>query len=859
MSKSRLPSRPGKRALPALDSVRVPPAFEPIFLRAQDYVRRYFADRVESPEHSTISISGERYVLVRAASMSVEFFDLVTSLYRDEGAENARAVASNLLFDLAHALGRADARSFQKKMGVSDPLDKLSAGPIHFAFAGWAFVDILPESRPSPDQNYFLVYDHPFSFESDAWVTRGRASDVPVCIMNAGYSSGWCEESFGLPLVAAEVECLAAGDPRCRFVMAPPGRIEEHLARLTGIPGTALPRAGATRVKVPEFFQRKRLEDEVRRHQENLERRVEDRTAELLRTNELLRDEIGERKRTEQQLRLLGSAVEHADEGIVILRKGGPDGAGPRIAFVNDGFYRTTGLTSEEVVGRTLRVLEIEPADRLAEEALQRSLASARPYRGEMSARRKGGAPYALELHAMPVEDVVEGVTHWIAILRDVSERRAQVAALEHQALHDALTDLPNRVLLRDRLEQALLAAGRSGTAVALFFMDLDRFKEVNDTFGHHSGDQLLRQVGTRLKQELRASDSIARLGGDEFGVLLPLLDGSDAAVQTARKILRALEQPFLVEGQSLDIGASVGIALFPEHGSDAAALMKHADVAMYVAKRSGGGYAVYDAVEDPRDGGLALLGELKQALERSQIVLAYQPLVRLDGTGVERMEALACWEHPRLGRLPPERFASLSDQSGLASAFTAHVLALASRQCRAWHEEGVALGVSVNVAARSLSDPQLAERVAGILSAERLEARWLTLEIADGGTPSGNVAVPSPLRDLRAAGVTLSLDGFGARSASLSQLRHVPAGELKVDASLVRELARSGEGDAIVRSVVELGHRLGCRVAAAGVEDEATWSRLAALGCDLAQGDLLSPPLAAADVAAWVRGRSGV
>ncbi|MEO6327048.1 MAG: V4R domain-containing protein, partial [Thermoanaerobaculia bacterium] len=214
-----------------LDSVSVPPQFEPIFLKAQDYVRRYFADRVEKPEHSTISISGERYILVRAASMSVEFFDLVMSLYRDKETESAREVANNILFDLAHALGRADARSFGQKMGVQDPLEKLSAGPIHFAFAGWAFVKILPESSPSPDDDYFLIYDHPFSFESDAWLTRGRKSSAPVCIMNSGYSSGWCQESFGFSLVATEIECLAAGGEHCRFIMAPPSRIEGHLRR----------------------------------------------------------------------------------------------------------------------------------------------------------------------------------------------------------------------------------------------------------------------------------------------------------------------------------------------------------------------------------------------------------------------------------------------------------------------------------------------------------------------------------------------------------------------------------------------------------------------------------------------------
>jgi two-component system cell cycle sensor histidine kinase/response regulator CckA len=285
-----------------LRTVRVPEQMEPLFLRAQEYVSRYFSDRVHDPEHGTFSISGERYIQMRAAAMSVEFFDLVMSLYQDQGEDQARSVAKNLLFDIAHSIGRADARAYERNMGVTDPIEKLSAGPIHFSYSGWAFVDILPESRPAPDESYFLVYDHPYSFESDSWLRKGRTSPVPVCIMNAGYSSGWCEESFGLPLVAAEVECLAAGGQRCRFIMAPPSRIEEHLReRSRGGQQDAVPvGSGAARVSVPEFFQRKRMEDELRQSHETLERRVQERTAELVAANEQLRREVAERRRAEE-------------------------------------------------------------------------------------------------------------------------------------------------------------------------------------------------------------------------------------------------------------------------------------------------------------------------------------------------------------------------------------------------------------------------------------------------------------------------------------------------------------------------------------------------------------------------------
>ncbi len=302
-SKSRRTRAPTRHASPnasRLRTVKVPGPIEPLFLKAQDYVARYFSKKVENPELGTISISGERYILLRAASMSVEFFDLVTSLYQDKGEGEARSVASNLLFDMAHAIGKADAKSFHGKMGVTEPIEKLSAGPIHFSFSGWAFVDISPESHPTPDNDYFLIYDHPFSFESDTWLRRGRKTAFPVCIMNAGYSSGWCEESFGLPLVAVEIECLAAGGAHCRFIMAPPSRIEAHLTRYKRAHAGTGPRRKTSPVSIPEFFQRKRLEDELQQSHESLESRVRERTAALTESNELLRKEVAERKRAEE-------------------------------------------------------------------------------------------------------------------------------------------------------------------------------------------------------------------------------------------------------------------------------------------------------------------------------------------------------------------------------------------------------------------------------------------------------------------------------------------------------------------------------------------------------------------------------
>jgi two-component system sensor histidine kinase/response regulator len=282
-------------------SVKVPKEFEPIFEKAQEYVSKYFKEKIEDPSKGTIEIFGERYILIRAASMSVDFFETVKNLYRDKGDEEALNVARSLLFDIAHAIGKTDAKNFHKKMGLKNPIERLSAGPVHFSHSGWAFVDIFPESRPSPDENYFLIYDHPFSFESDAWMKAGRKSDFPVCVMNAGYSSGWCEESFGIPLVASEIMCRAKGDEACRFIMAHSSKIEDYIKEyLNKEPELA---KKVTKYEIPGFFRRKQIEEALRRAHDELEIRVQERTAELGKTNKKLQAEIAERKRGEEALR----------------------------------------------------------------------------------------------------------------------------------------------------------------------------------------------------------------------------------------------------------------------------------------------------------------------------------------------------------------------------------------------------------------------------------------------------------------------------------------------------------------------------------------------------------------------------
>ena len=350
----------------ALDTVKVPAAMEPLFRKAEELVSSFFRDRRDAPERGTIEIRGERYILVRAASLSVEFFSLVHDLYGAGREGEADAFARNILFDLAHAIGKSDAADFHARMQLEDPIAKLSAGPVHFAHTGWAFVDIHPESTPTPDDGFTLVYDHPYSFESDAWVRADRRRDSPACVMNAGYSSGWCEQSFGMELVASEILCRARGDDHCRFVMARPCRIEAAVARYIARRPELAARVG--RFEIPDFFARKRAEEELRRSHAELERRVEARTAEL-RASEL---KLRQAHKLEAVGRLAGGIAHDFNNLMsVILARGGlmlrrlrPDDPTRReIDQILEAAGRAAALTQQLLTFSRAHVLMREPVD----------------------------------------------------------------------------------------------------------------------------------------------------------------------------------------------------------------------------------------------------------------------------------------------------------------------------------------------------------------------------------------------------------------------------------------------------------------------------------------------------------------
>ena len=421
-----------------------------------------------------------------------------------------------------------------------------------------------------------------------------------------------------------------------------------------------------------------------------------------------------------------------------------------------------------------------------------------------------------------------------------------ELAGTRQQARTDELTGLGNRRLLMQQLAGRCAPAGADAEPLALLLVDLDRFKEVNDSLGHGVGDQLLRLVGPRLAAALRSSDLLVRLGGDEFAVLL---QGADAgyADNVARRLVAELAAPFALEVASLHIGASVGIALWPGHAADADGLMRCADVAMYHAKRTRTGYSFYDPDHDSHRERLTLAEDLRAAIARDEVVLHYQPQVSLDDGAVHCLEALARWEHPALGAVRPDVFIPLAEETGLMRQLTARVLERAAGQCASWRRTGWPVAVAVNLSVTNLMDAQLVEQVRQVLDDQQLPPEALVLEITESTLMADPHRAQEVTARLRALGVGVSIDDFGTGYSSLAYLRSLPVDELKLDRVFVGGLAREGwerERDAaIVAAAITLAHALGLRVVAEGVEDEATLDALRALGCDHAQGYHLGRP----------------
>ncbi|HZU11454.1 MAG TPA: EAL domain-containing protein [Chloroflexota bacterium] len=457
-----------------------------------------------------------------------------------------------------------------------------------------------------------------------------------------------------------------------------------------------------------------------------------------------------------------------------------------------------------------------------------------------------------VQLLASALSAAISNAAAYQANQQMLAERTATLETVQHQALHDAMTGLPNRALLHDRLDQAARSSHRRGVNFALFLMDLDGFKDVNDSLGHHRGDQLLREVAGRLDRVLRDSDTVARLGGDEFALVVTDVTAEEASL-VAAKVLKAVQEPVWLGEQSVVISGSIGIALYPDHGEDATALLQHADIAMYDAKRSGIGCAVYDPGRDiDLQSRLVLLSGLRQALELDQFRLLYQPVLDLSDGHVQAFEVLLRWEHPERGLVSPDEFVPLAERSGLISPLTMWVVERALDQQEEWTQRGWDGELAVNLSARALHDRALADALVAQIRDRGLAPGRFSIEITESALMEDPELARATIQRLHDLGVRIAIDDFGTGYSSLSYLRRLPLTEIKIDRAFVRDLATNENDAIIVRSIIDLGHNLSLSVVAEGAEDRATMDRLALLGCDRVQGYYVSMPVPADQAEEW-------
>jgi diguanylate cyclase (GGDEF)-like protein/PAS domain S-box-containing protein len=559
-----------------------------------------------------------------------------------------------------------------------------------------------------------------------------------------------------------------------------------------------------------------------------------------------------ERKKAEEGLqereKRFRALIENSSDVIVLLNADGI------ILYSSPSVQRVMGY-SGEFIGRSMLAL-IHPDDHpninaVFAKVLQKPGCTIKV---EFRARHKDGSWQWIEgvANNLLTEPSVQAI---VVNYRDVTDRRQVEEMVQHMAFYDTLTELPNRNMLHDRLLNAIRTDSGEGKPMALLLMDLDHFKEINDTLGHHRGDLLLKELGSRLKSVLFEPDMVARLGGDEFAILVSRLAKVEDVNLVIRKIQGALESPFVIESLPVAVEASIGIALYPEHGENPDSLMQRADVAMYMAKETGSGYVIYDTKLDqhsPRR--LALIGELRQAIEKDQLLLHYQPKISLKTHRVVGMEALVRWQHPEYGFVPPDQFILPAEQTGLIHPLTRWVLNAAIRQCQAWRQAGLKIPVSVNLSARNLHDPQLADHLAELLKTHGGMPEQLELEITESAIMADPQRALEAITRLRAMGLRFALDDFGIGYSSLAYLKKLPVDTIKIDKSFVIDMAKDEDDVLIVLSTINLAHNLGLKVVAEGVETEKIWDRLFAFGCDAAQGYYMSKPLPAADLTRWLK-----
>lgn len=573
--------------------------------------------------------------------------------------------------------------------------------------------------------------------------------------------------------------------------------------------------------------------------------------AHILKMRTSLREMLRTQEENAKGLSLAASVFEHTHDGIFITDAQG------RIIEANSAFTRLTGHTREEALSETLYSLDFASSTPEVLEQIWPSLSKTGAWHGECRNVRKNGEAYSAALDIFAVRDVNERVSHYVGVFSDITVLKQQQQHLEHLAYHDALTQLPNRVLLSDRMQQALMRMGRSQTLLAVCLLDLDGFKPVNDKLGHEAGDHLLVELAHRLTAGLRAGDTVARLGGDEFALLLCDLNSVEECQQALMRILASIAAPFYVTGQEVNVSGSIGVTISPFDDASPDSLLRHADQSMYQSKMDGGNcYSIFDADHDRRaKEHRESLTAVAQALDKGEFRLHYQPKVDMRRGIVIGFEALVRWQHPTKGLQYPAEFLPEIENTGFSVDLGNWVINEALQQMRQWQQMGVQTSVSVNISARHLTQPDFSQRLAEHLS------RWpdvvpanLKLEITES-TALGDIAsVAKVIDECHALGVSFALDDFGTGYSSLTYLRRLPAEMLKIDQSFVRDMLEDADDRAIIQGVIGLSQAFGRRVIAEGVETAEHGLNLLGMGCDLAQGFGIARPMPPEEVPHWVQ-----
>ena len=706
-------------------TVSVPPELEALFSESEKRVADYFSDHRWDPTQGCIEIAGSRYILIRGATLSVEFFQLIRSLYGSEKVVEADLFSSNSLYDIGHNLGKGDARRFQKETVLGNQVSKLSAGPIHLSHAGWAYVNVLPESSPTPDENFVMYYKHDNSFESDAWLEAQENSDTPVCVMNAGYSAGWCEESFGIPLEVQEITCRCCGHDSCFFIMAPADKLNQ---------------------RIEEFLCK---HPDIRQHYQ---------------------------------------------------------GTNPP--------YISARMTPNQ---------PLTPDQRKAFDAGHELLSHA---------RKLGTAQDALQT---TIEE----------LQAEIRERKKIEKKLKRLTSYDTLTGLANRTLFEDTVTRAISSHQRLSHAGALVFIDLDHFKKVNESIGHSAGDQLLVEVAKRIQSVVRPENTLARLGGDEFVLWFESIKSMHAVAKVARTIIAVLDNPIPLQQHDIVITPSIGIALFPTDGVNTEELMRNSHTAMYHAKQLGRNNFQFFAhqMNEKARHRLSLEAMLREAIEKDEIKLHYQPKVNLESGRITGVEALARWTHSQAGEISPEEFIPLAEETGLIIPLGQYILEACCKFTRRMLNEGVNFGrVAVNLSPRQFLCENLVENIAATLAHYEIPSQCIELEITESALIDDPEQALNLLTAIKKLGVHLAIDDFGTGYSSLSYLQMFPLDTLKIDRSFIVGMLEGRQS--LPASIVNLAHNLDLNVVAEGVEQAEQFDELKNMNCNEIQGFFYGKPM---------------